>query len=258
PEETSLVKGPYLGSGQAIREAFRRKGIPSEAVDTMIRSLSENALSQYSSTLRQWWEFCQLRKFSPFDGNVWSVPNILTIPNIILFLHSIFELTKNSYISFNTHRAALSLITGAELGENVNIKRFMKGIFRTRPTRPKYEFTWNPKDVLNFLRDSPDTDLKSLSYKLATLLVLTTGHRIQTVFLIRCSNVKVSIFSFLTTKTSGPTVAQPCLTLPFFEECPRLCIAACLQWYLEQTKSLRQPGCDNLFITHSKPHGPGP
>ncbi|CAH2003940.1 unnamed protein product [Acanthoscelides obtectus] len=137
----------------------------------------------------------------------------------------------------------------------------MKGIFRTRPPRPRYNFTWNPQDVLKFLNKPPDKDLRSVSCKLVALLVLATGQRIQTVALIRCPNIKFStsgadiqIPDFV--KTSGPKTLQPKLSLPYFHECPNLCVASCLHQYLELTKPLRPADCDKLFLTFNKPHGP--
>ncbi|CAH2013630.1 unnamed protein product [Acanthoscelides obtectus] len=218
----------------------------------MMNSLSDYTISQYNCSLRLWWEFCQLRDISPFKYDV---------PNIISFLQQVMNTSNNTYSSFNSHRAALSPITSSDLGTNTEVKRFMKGIFRTRPPRPRYNFTWNPQDVLKFLNKPPDKDLRSVSCKLVVLLVLATGQRIQTVALIRCPNIKFStsgadiqIPDFV--KTSGPKTLQPKLSLPYFHECPNLCVASCLHQYLELTKPLRPADCDKLFLTFNKPHGP--
>lgn len=217
-----------------------------------MKSLSDNTICQYNSSLKLWWEFCQVKDLSPFNYDV---------PNIILFLQQIMDTSNNSYGSFNSHRAAISLVTSSDLGTNAEVKRFMKGIFRTRPPRPKYNSTWNPQDVLKLLDKPTDTDLKSVSCKLVTLLILATGQRIQTAFLIRCPNIKfsslgVDIYIPDFVKTSGPKACQPNLSLPYFRECPNLCVVSCLQQYLKLTKSLRPASCDKLFLTYSKPHGP--
>ncbi|KAJ8930809.1 hypothetical protein NQ314_016341 [Rhamnusium bicolor] len=221
PEKPPFIENPCPGGSQVIREAFQRRGIPPNAIDTMFRSLSENTIKQYNSTLKLWWEYCRTKNFSPFKYD---------ISQIMSFLQHILDSTDNSFSSFSSHRAALSIITSSELGENSELKRFMKGVYRTRPPKPKYDSTWNPQCVLKFLQNSSETNLKFLSCKLVTLLALATGQRIQTIFLIKCSNIDFSntginirIPDFI--KTSRPKACQPVLLLPYFTECPKLCVA---------------------------------
>ncbi|KAJ8971931.1 hypothetical protein NQ317_015437 [Molorchus minor] len=231
--------------------SFRRKGIPEAALDTMVGSLSDNTIKQYSTTFKRWWEFCQFRNISPFIGEV---------SDVIMFLQGILESTENNFGSFNAHRAALSLITSKNLGEDPQVKRFIKGIFRVRPPKPKYKSTWDPQQVLQFLENSSHDSLKFLSCKLVTLLALATGERLQTISLIKCSNITFSESGATIripdiVKTSRPNFHQPNLSLPYFTRNPRLCVASCLKHYLDTTKRLRQTDCDFLFLTFNKPHG---
>ncbi|XP_044749614.1 uncharacterized protein LOC123310229 [Coccinella septempunctata] len=94
--------------------------------------------------------------------------------------------------------------------------------------------------------------------KLVTLLALASGQRMQTLSLIKCSNIQeteegIKIFIPDHTKTSGPGRFQPFINLPYFKEESRLCTASLLKQYLLQTKVVRQN--DNLFITYKSPHG---
>ncbi|KAJ8930500.1 hypothetical protein NQ314_016694 [Rhamnusium bicolor] len=162
-----FIEDPYPSGSQVIREAFRRRWIPP---NVMIRPLSENTIKQYNSTLKLWWKYCRITNFSPFEYD---------ISQTLSFLQHILDSTGNSFGSFKSHRAALSLITSTELGANSELKRFMKGVYRTRPPKPKYDSTWNTQDVLHFLQNSSETHLKFLSCKLVTLLALATGHRIN-------------------------------------------------------------------------------
>ncbi|KAJ8978475.1 hypothetical protein NQ317_006752 [Molorchus minor] len=251
PGRASHVQGAYPGSSQTIREAFRRKGIPEAALDTMVGSLSDNTIKQYSTTFKRWWEFCQFRNISPFIGEV---------SDVIMFLQGILDSTENNFGSFNAHRAALSLITSKNLGEDPQVKRFIKGVFRVRPPKPKYKSTWDPQQVLQFLENSSHDSLKFLSCKLVTLLALATGERLQTISLIKCSNITFSESGATIripdiVKTSRPNFHQPNLSLPYFTRNPRLCVASCLKHYLDTTKRLRQTDCDFLFLTFNKPHG---
>lgn len=61
------------------------------------------------------------------------------------------EISNNTYGSFNSHRATMCLILQVNIGENPLLKRFMKDISRSRPPKPRYSFTWNPAQVLDYL-----------------------------------------------------------------------------------------------------------
>lgn len=105
------------------------------------------------------------------------------IPLIILFFEELLKTTKNIYGSFNSYRAALSIISSENIGENQDLKRFLKGVFRLRPPEPRYDSTWDPDQVLS---------LKALSSKLVTLLLLATAQRLQTISLIKYTDIHVS------------------------------------------------------------------
>lgn len=178
-----------------------------------------------------------------------------------LFLAKLQELLDNhpfKYGTFNSHRSALSLILTNNIASDTNLKRFLKGASRLRPARPKYDSTWDPKPLLNYLSGISTQNLKLLSIKLVSLLALVTGGRLQTISLIRLSNIiideeKIQIFISDQIKTSGTLKTQPCLHIPFFKENSFLCAASALLSYVEITKPLRE-NQDFLFITSTKPH----
>lgn len=113
----------------------------------------------------------------------------------------------------------MALILPDKIGENPILKRFLKGISNIRPTTPRYNFAWDTEPVLNFLATL--VPLESLSFrilasKLATLLLLITGQRMQTIHLITLDNIieTSSGFQILITgkiKTSGVNSTNPCL-----------------------------------------------
>lgn len=217
----------------------------------MENSLSDSTIKQYNITLKLWWDFCNRIHIPLFEPEV---------THIISFLQDLMDSTSNIFGSFNSHRAALSLISTQNLGDDPHIKRFMKGVFRMRPSRPRYHCTWDPQQVLDFLQGSDDSDLKQLSHKLVTLLALATGQRLQTIGLIACENIHFSdegakILVPNLVKTSKPKSFQPCLDLPYLRENPQLCVASTLKRYLLLTSTLRQTS-DSLFITIKKPHRP--
>lgn len=176
------------------------------------------------------------------------------------FLQHLLNTKQTKYSTFNSHRAALSLLSGNQLSEDKRLTRFMKGISKLRPSRPKYNLTWNPDNVLNLVKgwDNSHISLKLLSLKLVTLLALTTGHRIQTLALIRLSNIiedadGIQILIPDRIKTSAINRVQPCLQIPFYNNNPTVCVGRTLKCYLEATQSTRPQNEDFLFTTHKAP-----
>ncbi|KAJ8969583.1 hypothetical protein NQ317_002378 [Molorchus minor] len=129
-----------------------------------------------------------------------------------------------------------------------------------RPPKRKYDYTWEPKILLDYLEElGPNTNLslKVLSRKTAALLALTTAHRLQTLALISVENIMENEIQILITdkiKTTAVRREQPCLHIPFFKEKPNLCVASVLMHYVERSSKLRNENQEFLFLTTKKPH----
>lgn len=182
------------------------------------------------------------------------------MPNVLEFLTCQFN-NGASYGTLNTHRSALAKLTGPELASDFRIKRFFKGIFGKRPPKPRYENTWDPSIVLDYIRNllNNSIPLETLTKKLVVLMALATGHRIQTLSLINIEyivvkpNDKVEIRIVDRIKSTKLNKPHPYLILPFFKDDPEICVASVLLQYLEKTKDLRG-SYQSLFITYKKPH----
>lgn len=217
----------------------------------MLASISQSTMKQYDSTYRLWHNFCSKNSIPLYDA---------TSKDVILFLQDITDKNNYKYGTINSHRSALSLILSSDLGSDPFVKRFLKGMSRLRPSQPRYDSTWDPLALLNYIENmSTDLNLKQISQKLATLLALITGARLQTISLIRLANIenKLHEISILITdriKTSGVNKLQPTLHIPFFTEKPSLCVASTLLDYICKTKELRNTNDDFLFISCKKPH----
>lgn len=64
-----------------------------------------------------------------------------------------------------------------------------------RPSVPKYSHIWDPQKVLDFISDwypNISLPLDKLSKKLAILIALCTAHRVQTLSLIKTSDIVIS------------------------------------------------------------------
>lgn len=182
------------------------------------------------------------------------------ISNVITFLTQLFE-AGAQYGTLNTCRSALSLIILNDIGDDCNLKRFFKGIFRLRPPLPRYNTTWDTTLVLNYVANwypNEGLTIQKNSFKLVTLLALITAHRSQTMSKIRVCNIesqstKVIIKIPDLIKTSRVGASQPILSIPFFDERPEICPARTLNAYLDLTNPMRAD-IDNLFISIRKPY----
>ena len=131
-----------------------------------------------------------------------------------------------SYGSLNTIRSAIGLISDVKISESDTINRLFRGIFRERPSAPKYTKTWNVDIVLDRLeKQHPlgSLSLQSLTKKLVMLLALGTSFRVQSLALVKLQNVfiddggvEIKISDLI--KTSRPGGFQPFSFLPFFKE----------------------------------------
>jgi len=220
----------------------------------MVNSITEATLKQYQSVLKCWWKFAH--------DKGWDIYNAKTT-DILSFLAKRFN-DGASYSVLNTSRSAISLISVRDISQDRLISRFLKGVFRKRPIKPKYPSTWDTAPVLTYMENLPSMahlKLKEATEKLTTLLALSTAHRLQTLSLINITNIeksptgiKIKIPELI--KTSKPGSFQPELYLPFFKARPGLCVASCVLEYLEITKSLRDKNNKRLLISTIKPYGP--
>lgn len=214
----------------------------------MLASLTNSTMKQYDCYLRKWYHFC----ISIVHCNIFEV----SVTNILEFFMLLFK-QGNQYGTINTAKAALSLILGPDVMNNASIKRFMTGVYKLRTPLPRYDCTWDPSIVLNYLSNLyPNEGLtfELLSKKLTTILALVTAHRVQTLSLIRLTNIHKSNRKYVINitdhiKTSAMNRTQPRLSLPYFDERPSICPARALDCYLELSAKKRSSDCDFLLIS---------
>lgn len=198
-----------------------RKNVPPSCIPIMLASLADNSLKQYDSCIKKWYLFCHTNNLNLFAA---------TVTDVLSFLKELYD-GGAQYGTLNSCRSAVSLILGQDLSNNDLIKRFFKGIYRLRPPLPRYNVTWDTSLVLDGLASwypNNSLDLSKISQKLATLLALTTAHRVQTLSKINTKNleflgneVRIKIPDLI--KTSRPGTSQPMLILPTFHERPAIC-----------------------------------
>lgn len=139
----------------------------------------------------------------------------------------------------------------------IQLRDFFKDVSKLKAQAPKYKYTWDPIPMLNFVSSwYPNTNLSlpKLFMKFSVLLALVTARRVQTLSKISISNIIVRPSEILikipeNIKTSAPNKFQPLLSIPYFIDQPKICVASVLVAYFDATKKLRGVEDDYLFIT---------
>ena len=169
------------------------------------------------------------------------------------------------YSALNTARSALSTVftlqNNQTFGTHPLVTRFMKGVFETRPSLPRYSETWDVNVVLDYiagLGQPEDQDLKTLTYKTVMLLDLLTGQRCQTLHALDITNMDLNgeKYTFLITsllKTSRPGKHLASIEVQSYKTDRKLCSVAHIKEYIKRTADLRG-NQRRLFISHQKPH----
>lgn len=227
------------------------------SIDILLRSLSNSTWNQYEIHYRNWQTYCIQKEEDPFTSSTSLVSD---------FISHYFK-SGVGHSSVNTCRSALSLALNGEDGKPIGtascVTRIVKGVSKIRPSAPKYQYTWDPSHVLDFLLKAKTLDQMSLceiTHNLVTLLALVTAHRVQTLSSIRVNNIriledKLEIFITDSIKTTGPNRLQPLLIIPKFESHPKWCCYAYMLEYLKRTECFRS-GDSHLFLGLSRPHNP--
>lgn len=186
-------------------------------------------------------------------------PHISTVLNFLSKLYS----EGLSYSAINTAKSAISsfcaLTSGKEIGTHKLISRFMKGIFNSRPSLPKYTQTWDVNIVITYIKQMPENKeltLLQLSQKLSLLLMLLSAQRCQTIHLINIDNIsiqdtKMMIYIVNVVKQTKP--GKHIAPLEFNKhDNEKLCVISTMVEYLNRTSILRGQE-KSLFISCVKP-----
>lgn len=105
------------------------------------------------------------------------------IVDVLEFLSTLYYDKGLSYSTINTARSALSSHPLVGSGNDPLISRLMKGIFNSKPPKPRYMAIWDVSVVLKMLRQCvPVTSLTlaKLTMKLVMLMALVSAQRVQT------------------------------------------------------------------------------
>ena len=112
--------------------------IPKSSIDVMLSSLAKSTIRQYNAPTKAWYIYCTFNNYNVFEA---------TEKKVLEFLTNMYE-NGALYSTLYTARSAVSLISKATFSESRGICRFSKGLFKLRPTKPRYNKIWCTESVL--------------------------------------------------------------------------------------------------------------
>ncbi|XP_068761480.1 uncharacterized protein [Montipora capricornis] len=248
PETSPIEEKAESVSLSFVRRLYKNRGFSERAT---------NIVLQYDVHIRKWLLFCTKRQADPICP---------TISVAVDFLTSLYD-EGLSYSSINAARCALSAILESPasayptFGEHPDVKRFLKGIFQSRPPLPRYCKTWDVNLVLQYINsmgNSQELSLKDLTLKLVMLVALTTAQRGQSLQNTQNMVQEETAHTFMLTSNlkqskPGKSASDLVIKLNAYPYDCNLCVVNACSVYLARTKLLR--GSESrLFITHQRPH----
>lgn len=256
-DSTSSKKPNETDGMSVVRQSYETRGVSKSAVGLLMASWRGGTKKQYSGYIKKWTAFCLQRKVNHLQPPVGAVLD---------FLSELYD-KGLTYSAINCARSALSsyvsLDDGSVVGQNPLVCRLLKGVFQSRPPKPKYTEVWDVQVVLTYLATLHPVEsltLKQLTLKLVMLLLLVSGQRGQTIHLLDINHMFVGDdkYTFVIPnhlKQSKPGVSNPQVVLESFER-PSICVVTTLKEYLVRTKSLRGSGQSQLLLSFVKPYKP--
>lgn len=240
-----------------LRRNFRKQGFSYRTTDILIQSWKPGTRKQYKGYIQKWVQYCNKKQIDYIQNSV---------KPILHFLTELFELGL-SYSSLNTARGALSAlgisVDKYSIGQHPLIIRLMKGVFNIRPSRPRYQSTWDVNQVLLYLRKlSPVKylSLKDLTLKLTFLIALINAARSQSIHLMSVNSVhklkgeRIFVIDQLV-KQKRPGYMEPNINIKAYPSDSRICVYTVYKEYVVRTKTLRK-NHSKLLLSYVKPYLP--
>ena len=121
---------------------YKEKGIPESSWNVLLNAVTENTRQQYNTAYKKWWNYCLANQIPIFHA---------TENQVISFFQSEYDTNGFKYGTFNAMRSAVSSLLTGEMGKNLVVRRFLRGISKLRPQKPKYRVTWDTGILINYL-----------------------------------------------------------------------------------------------------------
>ncbi|XP_068724072.1 uncharacterized protein [Montipora capricornis] len=249
------AQDPHAPRVPLVRELLTSQGLSASTASVILQGWRAGTRKQYASYLKRWELYCGERKIDPLSASVIQGVN---------FLSELYQKHQLSYSALNTARSALSPIIvpsgGGTFGSHPLVTRFLRGVFNTRPSLPRYQEIWDISIVFTYLKSLHPPEkltLKDLTMKTTMLVASLSGQRCQTIHALDVNNMvltkdRCTFYIQELLKTSRPGKHFGKLELRAYHPDNRLCVVTFLEEYVRRTKPLR---CSSsLFISYQKPH----
>jgi len=133
---------------------------------------------KYEASITKWAQYCSMQ------GICHTTPQI---EHIISFLTELFVSGK-SYRTILGYRSAINAVAKVayypDICQHPLMQRFVRGVYNIRPPIPRFSRIWDVNTVFTYIKQMGDNDtmpMVQLSMKVATLLMLLTGKRCNSI-----------------------------------------------------------------------------
>ena len=130
---------------EGIRQCHTAAGISGRTSGLILAGWSKATNTAYQSSWGRWNCWCVERGIDPFSCHV---------SEFLDFLAGLYE-EGLEHRTINSIRSAVSMIhchvEGIPFGQHPLVTRLLKGVYNSRPPRPRYSATWNVNSVLHIL-----------------------------------------------------------------------------------------------------------
>ena len=252
---SSLVGVPPPDGMASIRRRFETAGFSPDVVQILLSSWGESTQKRYAGPWRAWAEWCTIRGWCPLSAPVTAV---------LSFLTTLLKERNLEYRTIAVYKSAISQthdpVGSVTLGQLPVVSRFMKGVFKAKPPKPKYCCTWSVSHVLNFYRNQGPLEkisLKMLTFKVTILLALASAARAHELAALDLdySLAKEESWEFTIpehVKNSRPGHPPRKIFLPAFPQDPATCVVRTLVAYVRRTTDIRK--ARKLLVSLIAPH----
>ena len=154
----------------------------------------------------------------------------------------------------------VTLTEGMALTDHPLVRRFVAGVFNTRPPMPRYVQVWDIGVVISYLRglgETPNLSLKLLTLKLNALLSILTSQRVSSLHSLLTSRMTLTrdrvafVPAWLLKHHRQGKKIKP-IVVKAYPADPKVCVVSTLRIYLEKRLGVS----DQLLQCHRRPYGP--
>ena len=226
---------------EIIRGKLQKSGFSGEVTETIIHKQRPQTQSTYQSAWAKWVSWNMERDNDPIQPS---------LPNFLSFLNDQFKSGK-AIGTLKVYRFAIAEVLDPvgnnDLANHKSIRDLFDAMANLRPKAHKSPKSWKVKNVLDLFKKwgpAHNLSLSQLTYKLTTLLALSSGARCSELSNLDTSNMvtREDGMEFRLTKHKKARKASTLpgtLFIPSFRDVdPSICPINCLEQYLTVTGRL--------------------